>query len=211
MNLKEAFRFQNKLQGLMNEAQCILDDTRNISKNETTIMRKKIMPEAENETTVEQTPSEYADRVDAVVAFMLYLLGEQETLAARIHDAKAKLEIDMDSEVSLNGRRQRIAATLRRMADLRNSEQTVAHGGMGYRFNAEGNQVSYRCDVKKVTTINFNRNIVRAKVAELNKKSDEISAKLDSCMVNSAVDYEAPFDVNDSFAAVFEHYAGVEE
>ena len=41
--------------------------------------------------------------------------------------------------------------------------------------------------------------------------SEDISAKLDACMVNSKVDYEAPFDVNDSFATVFEAFAGVQE
>ena len=211
MNLKEAFRFQNKLQALMHEAQAILDDNRNICRTEITHLRKKVMAEAENETTVDVAPSEYADRIDKVVEFMLHLLTEQENLAKSIHDAKASLEIDMDAEVSLNSRRQRIAATLRRMADIRSSEQTLANGGVGYRFNTDGNQVSYRCDVKKVTTINYNRNAVRAQVAALNKKSDDISAKLDACMVNSKVDYEAPFDVNDSFATVFEAFAGVQE
>ena len=34
----------------------------------------------------------------------------------------------------------------------------VHGGGNGYRFNQDGNQVSYRCDVRRVTTINFDRN-----------------------------------------------------
>ena len=211
MNLKEAFRFQNKLQMLMNGAQSILDNERNICKTQTTVMHKKVMPELENETTVEVAPSDYADSIDKVVEFMLYLLREQETLAKAIHDAKAKLEIDMYSEVSLNSRRQRIAATLRHMADLRGSEQIIVNGGTGYRFNAEGNQVSYRCEAKKVTTINYNRNAVRAQVAALSKKSDDISAKLDSCMINSEVAYEPSFDVNDSFSTVFEAFAGMQE
>ena len=211
MNLKEAFRFQNKLQMLMNGAQSILDNERNICKTQTTVMHKKVMPELENETTVDAAPSDYADSIDKVVEFMLYLLREQETLARAIHDAKAKLEIDMDSEVSLNSRRQRIAATLRHMADLRGSEQIIVNGGTGYRFNAEGNQVSYRCEAKKVTTINYNRNAVRAQVAALSKKSDDISAKLDSCMINSEVAYEPSFDVNDSFSTVFEAFAGMQE
>ena len=211
MNLKEAFRFQNKLQMLMNGAQSILDNERNICKTQTTVMHKKVMPELENETTVEVAPSDYADSIDKVVEFMLHLLREQETLAKAIHDAKTKLEIDMDSEVSLNSRRQRIAATLRHMADLRGSEQIIVNGGTGYRFNAEGNQVSYRCEAKKVTTINYNRNAVRAQVAALSKKSDDISAKLDSCMINSEVAYEPSFDVNDSFSTVFEAFAGMQE
>ncbi len=42
--------------------------------------------------------------------------------------------------------------------------------------------------------------------AELGKKSDGISAELDKCMVNTEVSYEAPFDVNDNFDAVFSKF-----
>ena len=206
MNLKEAFRYQNKLQALITEAEGILMSDRNITKTQTTVFHKKVMPELENETTEEVAPSEYADRINGVVAFLLHLLNEHEKLAKGIHDAKAALPIDMDNEVSLNGKRQRIASTLRRMVDLRGSEVLLPGGGTGYRFNAEGNQVSYRCDAKRVTTINFDRNKLRSNLSALNKKSDEVSAELDRCMVNSEVAYEAPFDVNDSFATVFEAY-----
>lgn len=41
MNLKEAFRFQNKLQSLMDQAQTILSSNQNITKVETTYLRKK--------------------------------------------------------------------------------------------------------------------------------------------------------------------------
>ena len=75
-----------------------------------------------------------------------------------------------------------------------------------YKFNAEGNQVSYRCDLKKVTTINFDRNKVLTYAVALNKKSDTISAELDRCMVNSEVAYVVPFDVNASFATIFEGF-----
>ena len=68
----------------------------------------------------------------------------------------------------------------------------------------DGNQVSYKCDVRRVTTINYDRNIVREYAANLNKKSNEVSSVIDRCVVTSDVDYIAPFDVNDSFAEVFE-------
>ena len=206
MNLKEAFRFQNKLQSLMNEAQSILLDEQNITRTQTTVFHKKIMPELENEVTVEAAPSEYADRINEVVNFMLYLLDEHEKLAVSIHTAKLALPIDMDTEVALNSKRQSIASTLRYMVDLRSSEQVMPHGGMGYRFNAEGNQVTYRCEAKRVTTINFDRNKVRTYTSALNKKADEISAELDRCMVNAEVAYELPFDVNESFSMIFEGY-----
>ena len=130
MNLKEAFRFQNKLQSMMADAQSILGNNGNITKVQNTY--------------------------------------------------------------------------LRHMADLRNGEVLISNGGVGYRFNNEGNQVSYRCDVKRVTTINFDRNKIRKMCADLSKKSDETSATLDAALVNTPVEYEAPFDVNETFAEAFE-------
>lgn len=206
MNLKEAFRFQNKLQSLMDEAERILADDRNITQVKVTALYKKAMPEQENETTVEPAPSEYADHIDAVAAFLLHLLGEREKLSRAIRAAKERQEMNMDSEVSLNSTRQSLASFFRHMVDLRNSEKLLPGGATGYRFNAEGNQVPFRCDAKRVVTIHYDRNRVRSYLKQLTEKSDQVSAQLDRCLINSQVDYDAPFDVNDSFAAVFGDY-----
>ena len=206
MNLKEAFRFQNKLQSLMDEAERILADDRNITQVKVTALYKKAMPEQENETTVEPAPSEYADHIDAVAAFLLHLLGEREKLSRAIRAAKERQEMDMDSEVSLNSTRQSLASFFHHMVDLRNSEKLLPGGATGYRFNAEGNQVPFRCDAKRVVTIHSDRNRVRSYLKQLTEKSDQVSAQLDRCLINSQVDYDAPFDVNDSFAAVFGDY-----
>lgn len=202
MNLKEAFRLQNKLQSLMDEGLCILDEERNVLKRESTMLRKKVMPEAENETVVELPDSEFADRIDGVVDFVLMLLSEREKLSEAVCAAKRALPIDMDSQVGLNSQRQRVCGTLRRMSLLRNSERMCPGGGTGYRFNADGNQVVYRCDVKQVCTLNFNRNKVRAKETEVGGKAEEVSTELDRCLINSEVDYTAPFNVNDSFEEI---------
>ena len=206
MNLKEAFRYQNKLQSFMDEAQNILDCDANVTKVENTYLRHKVMPEAEDETVLATPETEYYGQITGIAQFLLYLLGEKESLFAAIRTAKDTLDIDMDSEVSLNASRQSVAHTFKRMNDLRSSEQTISNGGNGYRFNAEGNQISYRCDVKRVTTINYDRKVIRAELGKLNKKADETSTKIDLCLVTSKVDYVPPFDVNASFAEAFEAY-----
>jgi len=208
MNLKEAFRFQNKLQTLMSEAVSILSREQNITKVQNTYLRKKVMAEAEDETTVEAPNTEYSGRITEVALFLLHLLDEREKLSGAIHKAKAGLDLPagLDGEVSLNTKRQEIANTLRRMAALRSSEVVIPNGGTGYRFNNEGNQVSYRCDVKRVTTIDFDRNKIRKLCTDLSKKSDEVSAALDAALINTAVEYEQPFDVNDTFADIFEAF-----
>ena len=68
MNLKEAFRFQNKLQSLMYEADNILSSPSNITKVETTLLRHKVMAEAEDETTFDLPTSEYSEQITEVAA-----------------------------------------------------------------------------------------------------------------------------------------------
>lgn len=210
MNLKEAFRFQNKLGAFMDEAQAILGCDQNVTKVQNTYLRKKVMAEAEDETTFELPPTEYGEQITQIAKFLLYLLDQRETLAGAIRKAKDTLPIDMDSEVSLNGKRQELSRLFQYMANLRSSEVLLSGGGTGYRFNAEGNQVSYRCDVRRVTTINFDRKKIRKSCADLNQKADAMSAQLDLCLINSQVIYEPPFDVNNSFAEVFETFAGIQ-
>lgn len=206
MNLKDAFRAQNKLQSLMDEAGDILQDRGNILKITTIHLRSKVMPEAQDAVTEDPAPSEYAEHINQVAAFLMSMLAEREKLSAAICDAKSKLPLDMDSETGLNRVRQNLADTFRRMTVQRNSEVVIANGGSGYRFNGEGNQVSYRCDAKRVTTINFDRNKVRGMATELGRKADEVSARLDQCLVNTTVDYTLPFEMNDSFDTILSDF-----
>ena len=206
MNLKEAFRYQNKLQRLMSEAEGILMRDNNVTKVENTALRHKVNPEAEDETTLEMPETEYANQITEVAVFLMFLLSERERLSSAIRAAKQSMDMDFDGEVSLNAKRQEIAGIFRHMGEIRSSENLYPGAGVGYKFNAEGNQVSYRCDLKKVTTINFDRNKVRSFTTFLCKQADQVSAELDRCMVNTEVSYEAPFDVNDTFAEVLQQH-----
>ena len=211
MNLKEAFRYQNKLQSFLDEAQSILARDANITKVENTYLRRKVMAEAEDETVAAVPETEYYEQITDIARFLLHLLDEKETLSTAIRAAKDALDIDMDSEVSLNAARQSVARTFRRMNDLRCSEQTIPNGGSGYRFNADGNQITYRCDVRRVTTINYDRKVIRAALTKLDRRADETSARIDLCLVTSDVAYTPPFDVNASFAEAFAAYTGKDE
>lgn len=115
MNLKEAFRFQNKLRSMMDEVDAILGVNSNITKVQNTCLRHKVMAEAEDETTVDTPPTEYGDKITELAEFLLHLLTEREKLSAAIHKAKSGLELTagLDGEVSLNGKRQDVASPIR--------------------------------------------------------------------------------------------------
>lgn len=206
MNLKEAFRYQNKLQALMDEVQDILRRTENLVDVTQTVLRSKVNPEAEDEVNVAEHRNPHAAHITQVASFLMFLLNERERLSYAIRKAKQNMDIDFDGEVSLNSRRRQIAETYRFMTQVRSSEQISRGGGVGYKFNAEGNQISYRCDLKEVTTINFDRNKVHSYACSLEKKADQVSMELDKRVVNTEVDCEAVFDVNDSFSEIFQWY-----
>lgn len=208
MNLKEAFRYQNKIQALMAEAQDILGKEKNITRVEKTTLQSKVVSGAEDIVVVEIPETEFEEQITDIAVLLMFLLNEKEKLSYAIRDAKKAMSIDFDGEVSLNAKRQEVAGLFRKMNEIRSSEVTISGGGTGFKFNADGNQVSFRCDMKRVVSINFDRNKVRSYANGLSKKADEVSADLDKAMVNTEVTYEAPFDVNDTFAEVLQWHIG---
>ena len=125
MNMKDAFRFQNKLKALMCEATAILEDRRNIVKVKTTHLRSKVMSDTQDAVVEEAAPSEYAGHANEVAAFLMSLLEEREKLCRAIHTAKNSLDLDMDSEVGLNRQRQDLAEVFRHMAEAPASDSTA--------------------------------------------------------------------------------------
>ena len=95
MNLKEAFRFQNKLGSLMEEAQGILSRDANITRVENTYLRKKVFDGAENETVVDTPPTEFADRITDIVRFLVFLMEQREALSKAIRVAKNALIVEI--------------------------------------------------------------------------------------------------------------------
>ena len=92
MNMKDAFRFQNKLKALMCEATAILEDRRNIVKVKTTHLRSKVMSDTQDAVVEDAAPSEYAGHANEVAAFLMSLLEEREKLCRAIHTAKNSLD-----------------------------------------------------------------------------------------------------------------------
>ena len=88
MNLKEAFRFQNRIHGLMNEAQNILSRDQNVTETKSTYLRSKVMEGAEDAVLTDIPATDYADRITTMVEFLVWLLSEKEKLAKAIHHAK---------------------------------------------------------------------------------------------------------------------------
>lgn len=209
MILKEAFRYQNYLTSLINYALDYLSCDCNMMSIKQEHMRKKINPSAENETidilknsTLEYTPNQ-------VIDFLMEVLSEKEKLTKAIDAAKNKSESNMDSAMAMNKVKQNIVNILDGVARKKSSERLTK--GTDYKFNAEGNQITYIYEVKEITTIDFDRNKVKGIIKKLNKETDEVSYKRDRLDVELEVNYSPSYDVNDTFEDAIDTFVNSEE
>lgn len=204
MYLKEAFRYQNYLNELISATTSYLNGGQYTTKTVQEHLRKKVNPDAENETIDLSAERALAYTANQMVDFLQHLIDEKQKLTKAISEAKKGCSIDIDAEVANNRIRQSVAATLSRMGNMKPSERMTR--AYAYKFNAEGNQVQYAYEVKEVTTIDFDRNKVKGISKKLIQCADEASTAIDKAMVELAVDYNPNYSVNDSFEDAIEQF-----
>lgn len=200
MVLKEAFRNQNFLDNLLDKGLNYVNRTANVTTTTQNHLRKKANPDADDETIIVQKFVTFDnDKIDpnVIVDFMLDVLAEKEKLTKAIAYAKSQVDLDIDAAIALNKKKQLVANALKSMSNIKSSERITQD--RAYKFNAEGVQVPYTYDVKEVTSIDFDRNKVKALSKKLMLETDEVSNKIDSLNVTAYVDYVSKYDIGDSF------------
>lgn len=197
MNLKESYRYANYLDGLLSTAYSYLRNKGFVTTTKQNHLRSKANAEALDE--VVDVPKQYD--VDftpnSLIDFVVKVLNEKEYLVNAIADAKSKTEINIDNAISMNKKKQEFVNVLNSLASIKPGERQK--NGSDYKFNAEGNQVQYCYTVLETTSIDFDRNDVRALSKKYLKETDDISSKLDSIEINTILDFEPKFDVNSTF------------
>lgn len=197
MILKEAFRYQNYLSRLIGEAIDYLTTTSNVIITKQEHLKSKSNSDAEDEVVIADKYSDIEYEPNQVIDFLLDVLNEKEKLSDAINKAKLNTEINIDSSIAINKEKQRIASIFDRLAKTKSGERI--RNDSDYKFNAEGNQVSYYYEVKETTTIDFDRNKVKGIVKRLRRESDNTSNELDRVQVTLDVDYSPTYEINDDF------------
>lgn len=206
MVLKEAFRYQNYLGTLINNASLYLSSIDNVTTKKQEHFRSKVNPESEDETIEVPKRSELEFTPNQIIDFLVNVLDEKEKLTKAIDAAKNTAKVNIDSAVAINKQKQNIFTILSRISDLKANDKITK--GTGYRFNQEGNQVAYYYDVKEITTIDFDRNKVKGIIKKLRKEADETSNTLDKLQVEIEVAYSPIYDLNDSFEDALNTFTG---
>ena len=197
MNLKESYRYANYLDDLLNKASSYLRNDKFVTTTKQEHLRSKVNSEATDEIIDVQKPYDVEFTPNDVINFAVKVLAEKEKLADAIAIAKANAEINIDTAIALNKKKQYFANTLEALSNIKPRQRTTS--GKAYRFNINNEQVPYTYDIEETTTIDFDRNDVKNLVKKYLKETDEISAKLDAIEINTQVLFECSWDVNDNF------------
>lgn len=202
MNLKESFRYQNFLDGKLNDARYSIGDRNHALKVTKLHLKKKANPDAEDITEVVEV-EEFIPN-DDVIAFMCWLVEERQKLTEAICAAKASLGFSLDAAIEANKFRQYTASAVKGMLKYTPSKKTEQ--GRDYKFNVEGNQTPYYYDIETSFEEAFTRDSAKKVVRDMITAADKTSAEIDSAMINTVVDYTPVFDVNDSFEDVMAEF-----
>ena len=195
MNLKESFRYQNFLDMMMRAASASIQQCDHCLKVTKTHLRSKANPDASDVTETVEGEVFFAN--DDVVAFMAWLVKEREKLTTAIGAAKASIGFDIDAAIETNKFRQTVNGSIKNM--LRYTPTKRVEQGRDYKFNVEGNQTPYIYEIEVVSEEAYDKTGAKTLMREMISRADEVSAAIDAAMINTKVDYEPVFDVNETF------------
>ena len=191
MNLRESFECMNFLDGKLEEIEWKLRDTKNVVTIKETHMKSASNPNFQDEDKTIEPDIEF--EAVQLIDFMDVIMKEKTELSKAIHEAKNKAEVNLDHAISLNKAKQKQAIILKRLIDLKTKEEERRE--TAYMINNEGNQVPFYYPVKRVATINYDRNKVKARYKAIKKECDEMSTLIDKIQINTEVVFDPKWDV----------------
>ena len=191
MNLRESFQYMNFLDGKLEDIEWKLRDTKNVVTIKETHMKSASNPNFQDEDKVIEPDIEF--EAVQLIDFMDVIMKEKTELSMAIHEAKNKAEVNLDHAISLNKAKQKQALILKRLIDLKTKEEERRE--TAYMINNEGNQVPFYYPVKRVATINYDRNKVKARYKAIKKECDEMSTLIDKIQINTEVVFDPKWDV----------------
>ena len=194
MILKEAYRYSNYLSNLTKAAMVELSKSDVKTKTKQTHC-KAIATNGRVQDEVLESQSDIGYTATDLIDLLVQIENEYEKLSAAISAAKAKCNIDIDTAIATNKTRRTLAKYFEALSKTKSSETKIP--GTDYMLNdVDGKQQSYRYDINVVTTIDFDRNSIKALARKYNKECDEISSQIDYINVTAEVNYDPVWDVD---------------
>ena len=200
MILKEAFRYQNFYDKLIDLCYLYLSQDKNTTNCEQLHLKNAANKDDENETVILPKVTTFENEKivpTTVMKFLMDVYEEKRLLTNAIAVAKKNMEIDIDSEIALNKVRQRISGIFNHLSNIKAREnRTTARAN---KFNVNGDQVTYTYNVDEKITIDFDRNLAKNLSRKLNELSDKASTSVDLANITVNVDFKPKYALDDTF------------
>lgn len=199
MNLKEAFTYQNFYDRLIGMVDNYLTMTNSTYKRTFTHLRHAANPEAEDVVKVETQEEKLPYDTATLIAFSLDVLDEKEKMYKAIRKAKESAELDLDAAIGMNKTRKNLQSFLAELYQKR--EYDMVTTGRDYKFNVNGEQVSYTYEINENLTLEYDKKEVKKIMKALDSKCNEVSKQVDYLNINLMVDitpkYTLDMDLED--------------
>lgn len=210
MNLVEACKLAKNLEDLKYQIACIISDTNYSTKAVEKHLKSAVDSTLQDESCEREVNKMYDITVDQAIVLLDKLMEKKALLSSAIERAKHDIEIDVngiklayDSAVEYNKSLRDVA--IRHIASLnRTKEGVTKSSGVAYRFNAEGNQTSYRYEIETEIELLVDIKETKKKEKEYRRLADEVSTKIDEAKLATKIDLELGIDVNDTLEDVIE-------
>jgi hypothetical protein len=204
MILKEAFRYMNYLDELMNSAFSYIQTPSFMTKTNQLCKNKRDKDGNEHEEkNILPKSIEVSFQPQDVIDIIDIILDEKEKLSNAIWTAKGTAPFDIDKMVAINSQKRKAINEFTRLAKMNKSTLRQSEK-RGYIINANGEQTPYFYDVEEITTIDFDRTKVKQAISRLTKEADKNSHDIDLCLLTTEVDYEQKWDITMTLVDILE-------
>ena len=192
MILKEAFRYQNYLKTLQNDIYVHLRNRDNVVK----ITETHFYSKSNNDKSDEKVVTVGKIEPNKLIELIKEVIAEKIAVTDPISKAKKSCEYDIDALLETNKFMNNFVDCLKGLNVIESKETKTT--GLDYKFNLNGEQLSYKYPVTTVSTINFDRNETRKMANKYSKQITDTSNLIDEINVTLKVDFEPKFDINDT-------------
>ena len=213
MNIKDAGRYANFLEKVIEKLDRELYRHENLYNTVEKHLRFKSNAEAQDETIEVKVEREFNISIEDLSYLIINLIDEKIKLALSIEDAKQNIKLDwklgdknltLDSAIEYNKKLREYIGFLKYSVDAKSTETNKT--AQGKKFNVEGNQVNYAYDVTIVKTINFDRNVTSNLYKKILTQTDKISTEIDEAMLKDTVNYFPLYSIHDSIDDLINEY-----
>ena len=202
MKLKEAFRYSNYLKEILASAYVQLKNYSGWYMCEQKHLKRKVNPDAEDvlKTDAEIKNGAECYDVNKLVELVSKCSDEYEKLCLAIDIAKASVVPKIDATLAANQEQRKVIEALQPLTRVKDKKKT--YKATDYKFNAEGNQISYSYDVEETATVAFDVKAVKDYVKSLKVKTDAHSTEIEGVLLETEVALDPEFDITDSIEDV---------